>query len=71
VDPEDTNFFSAGRSRRPKTLMFGIEGNEAGKEIKNKEEHLSKFDEVITFTTDTHRSIHDFSRKKTGRNSKS
>jgi len=44
--------------------MFGIEGNEAGKEIKQlEEEHLSKFDEVITFTTDTHRSIHDFSRK--------
>jgi len=66
VDPEDTKIFSLVEEvEGQKTLMFGIEGNEAGKEIKQlEEEHLSKFDEVITFTTDTHRSIHDFSRKK-------
>lgn len=66
VDPDDTKIFSLVEEvDGQKTLMFGIEGNEAGKEIKKLEkEYSDRFDEVITFTTDTHRSIHELSREK-------
>lgn len=66
VDPEDTKIFSMVEEvDGQKTLMFGIEGNEAGEEIQQlKKEYSNSFDEVVTFTTDTHRSIHDLSRTK-------
>jgi putative membrane protein len=66
VDPENTKIFSLIEEvDGQKTLMFGIEGNEAGNEIKQLEkEYREEFDEVISFTTDTHRSIHDLSRNK-------
>ena len=66
VDAEDTKIFSLVEDvEDQKSLMFGIEGNEAGKEIRDLErEYEKEFDEVITFTTDTHRSVHDLSRKK-------
>lgn len=66
VDPEDTKIFSMVEEvNGQKTLMFGIEGNEAGEEIQQLEkEYSDRFDKVVTFTTDTHRSIHDLSRTK-------
>lgn len=66
VDPDDTKIFSLVEEvDNQKTLMFGIEGNEAGEEIQQLEkEYSNQFDEVVTFTTDTHRSIHDLSREK-------
>jgi len=66
VDPKDTKIFSMVEEvENQKTLIFGIEGNEAGEEIRQLEkEYSDRFDEVVTFTTDTHRSIHDLSRTK-------
>lgn len=66
ADPEDTKIFSlveeAGDQR---TLLFGIEGNEAGEELRQlRDEYRDRFDEVVVFTTDTHRSIHELSREK-------
>ncbi len=47
------------------TLLFGIEGNEAGEELLELDEEYSrKFDEALVFTTDTHRSIHELSADK-------
>lgn len=65
ADPEDTKIFSLVEEvDDQKTLTFGIEGNEAGEEIKQLEiEYSDRFDEVVTFTTDTHCSIHDLSRE--------
>lgn len=66
ADPENTKIFSLVEEvDGQKTLLFGIEGNEAGEEIKNLEEEYKKyFDEAVSFTTDTHRSIHELSRKE-------
>jgi putative membrane protein len=48
-----------------KTLLFGIEGNEKGNELERMREACEDdFDEVLVFTTDTHRSIHELSREK-------
>lgn len=48
-----------------KTLLFGLEGNEAGPEIRDLErKYEEKFDMVLSFTTDTHRSIHELSKEK-------
>ena len=48
-----------------KTLLFGIEGNEKGDELESVSEiYGDDFDEVLVFTTDTHRSIHELSRKE-------
>lgn len=48
-----------------KTLLFGIEGNEKGDELERMSEICGdEFDEVLVFTTDTHRSIHELSREK-------
>ncbi len=45
-----------------KTLLFGIEGNNVSEKLLELEEHFSEdFDEVMLFTTDTHRSIHELS----------
>lgn len=45
-----------------KTLLFGIEGNEATQELKELEEEFEEvFDELLLFTTDTHQSIHQLS----------
>ncbi|MFB6190194.1 MAG: DUF2070 family protein [Candidatus Nanohaloarchaea archaeon] len=45
-----------------KTLLFGIEGNEASPELLDLEERYREdFDQVMLFTTDTHQSIHDLS----------
>lgn len=43
-----------------KTLLFGIEGNDASQELEElREEFSGSFDQVMLFTTDTHASIHD------------
>ena len=48
-----------------KTLLFGIEGNEKGDELERVSDiSEGEFDEVLVFTTDTHRSIHELSREK-------
>lgn len=66
VYSEDTKIFSLVEEvKGQRTLLFGIEGNEAGEEIRKLEKKYGReFEEVITFTTDTHRSIHDLSRSK-------
>ncbi|MFB6200199.1 MAG: DUF2070 family protein, partial [Candidatus Nanohaloarchaea archaeon] len=47
-----------------KTVLFGVEGNEKGRELqKLEEQYRDKFDEVLVFSTDTHQSIHDLSKK--------
>ena len=65
TDPEDTKIFSLVEEvDGQKTVLFGIEGNEAGSELQQLEkEYRDRFDKVLTFTTDTHRSIHDLSRE--------
>jgi putative membrane protein len=48
-----------------RTLLFGIEGNDLGPELAELEREYSReFDEVLVFTTDTHRSIHELSDDK-------
>ena len=48
-----------------KTVLFGIEGNEKGDELESMSEICGEeFDEVLVFTTDTHRSIHELSREE-------
>lgn len=48
-----------------KTLLFGIEGNGKGDELERmRQVRGDEFDEVLVFTTDTHRSIHELSREK-------
>lgn len=48
-----------------KTLLFGIEGNGKGDELERMSEICGdEFDEVLVFTTDTHRSVHELSREK-------
>lgn len=48
-----------------KTLLFGIEGNDSSKELRDlSEEFNESFDEVLLFTTDTHASIHDLASNK-------
>ncbi|MFB6191256.1 MAG: DUF2070 family protein [Candidatus Nanohaloarchaea archaeon] len=45
-----------------RTLLFGIEGNEASPELLELEQrYREEFDELMLFTTDTHESIHDLS----------
>ncbi len=47
------------------TLLFGIEGNEAGEELLElDDEYSQRFDEALVFTTDTHRSIHELSNDR-------
>ncbi|MFB6215820.1 MAG: DUF2070 family protein, partial [Candidatus Aenigmatarchaeota archaeon] len=47
------------------TLIFGIEGNEMGEELKELEKKYGElYDEALVFTTDTHSSIHELSSKK-------
>lgn len=47
------------------TLLFGIEGNEAGEELRQlRNEYKQEFDEALVFTTDTHQSIHELSNEK-------
>lgn len=53
------------KSDDQKTLLFGIEGNDASRDlIELREEFSSSFDEVLLFTTDTHASIHDLASNK-------
>ncbi len=48
-----------------KTLLFGIDGNGKGGELERTSEICGdEFDEVLVFTTDTHRSVHELSREK-------
>ncbi|EGQ43461.1 MAG: putative membrane protein, DUF2070 [Candidatus Nanosalina sp. J07AB43] len=48
-----------------KTLLFGLEGNDASKELEElKEEFSDSFDETLLFTTDTHSSIHDLASNR-------
>lgn len=63
---EDTKIFSlAEEVNGQRTLMVGIEGNEKGKELEKIEnKYKNEFDKVLSFTTDTHRSIHEMSREK-------
>ena len=45
-----------------KSLLFGIEGNGASEELRRlRDRYEGLYDEVILFTTDTHRSIHELS----------
>lgn len=54
-----------------RTLMFGIEGNGASEELKElRDKYREEFDEVVLFSTDTHRSIHDLSSDKQVDNSR-
>jgi putative membrane protein len=47
-----------------KTLMFGLEGNGVSKELRElRETYLDDFDMVLTFSTDTHQSIHQLSEE--------
>lgn len=66
VDTKGTQVFSTVEEvDGQKTLLFGIEGNEAGEEMQRlEEEYKQEFDEVVMFTTDTHRSIHELSQEK-------
>lgn len=48
-----------------KTVLFGIEGNDASPELLGLEEEFREsFDKALLFTTDTHASIHDLASKK-------
>jgi putative membrane protein len=48
-----------------KTLTIGIEGNGTSEKVRDLRERLKDdYDEVLVFSTDTHRSIHDLSSKK-------
>ncbi|MFB6143906.1 MAG: DUF2070 family protein [Candidatus Nanohaloarchaea archaeon] len=48
-----------------RTLLFGIEGNGSSGKLRDlREEYLEQFDEVMLFSTDTHRSIHQLSSKE-------
>lgn len=48
-----------------KTVLFGIEGNDASRELLGLEEEFQEsFDKALLFTTDTHASIHDLASKK-------
>jgi putative membrane protein len=66
VSEDSTQIFSNVESvDGQQTLLFGIEGNEAGKELQQLQEEYEKdFDEVVMFTTDTHQSIHELSQDK-------
>jgi len=45
-----------------RTLTFGIEGNQTSQELRDLEKEFGqRFDEVLLFSTDTHRSIHQLS----------
>lgn len=48
-----------------RTLMFGIEGNDASENLLElREEFAQDFDHVLLFTTDTHSSIHDLASSR-------
>lgn len=48
-----------------KTLIYGLEGNDASKEMLETREELEKqFEYVLFFTTDTHSSIHELASEK-------
>jgi putative membrane protein len=48
-----------------KTLTIGIEGNGTSEKVRELRERLrDDYDQVLVFSTDTHRSIHDLSSKK-------
>ena len=48
-----------------KTLIYGLEGNDASREMLNLRDELTKdFDHVLFFTTDTHSSIHELASEK-------
>jgi putative membrane protein len=47
------------------TLIFGVEGNGNSKEVREfKKEMSQKYNQVLFFSTDTHRSIHEHSQSK-------
>lgn len=65
VNGEDPVFAMVEEVDGERTLTFGIEGNGTSEELRAlKNEFESEFDEVVLFTTDTHRSIHQLSRDK-------
>lgn len=48
-----------------KTLLFGLEGNDASQELEElKQEFSESFDKTLLFTTDTHSSIHDLASNR-------
>lgn len=48
-----------------KTVLFGLEGNGTSEEVRNLREKLREdYDQVLTFSTDTHQSIHQLSSDK-------
>lgn len=47
------------------TVILGLEGNEAGKNLRQARDRYSEeFDEALIFSTDSHRSIHELSRDR-------
>jgi putative membrane protein len=73
---EYTAGFSTGFETKPlmalveevdgqRTLIFGIEGNDASKNLMQLEKEFQEdFDKVVLFTTDTHASIHDLASER-------
>lgn len=52
------------KSDDQKTLLFGIEGNDASQTLLElREKYQREFDEVLLFTTDTHASVHQMAGK--------
>lgn len=48
-----------------RTVIFGVEGNDASRELLELESELKKeFDEALLFTTDTHASIHELASER-------
>ena len=48
-----------------KTLLFGLEGNDASQELEElRKEFSESFDKTLLFTTDTHSSIHDLASNR-------
>lgn len=48
-----------------RTVIFGVEGNDASRELLELEAELKQeFDEALLFTTDTHASIHELASEK-------
>ncbi|MFB6242065.1 MAG: DUF2070 family protein, partial [Candidatus Nanosalina sp.] len=66
VDLEGTSKFALVEEvDGQETLLFGVEGNDATKNLLELEEELwEEYDEVLLFTTDTHRSIHEMASKE-------
>lgn len=62
VNGEEPIYAMVEEAGDQRTLLFGIEGNGASEELRElRDKYEQKFDEVILFSTDTHRSVHALS----------